>query len=94
MDLGIRRVLEFVICFLALIVLQHHQSIVWLYLMVAAQGGLVGSDIGHGRDGRGNMSGPEFGGVFGAVDAVGDGRRSGGALGDRRAPRTNWGIIR
>ena len=32
--------LGFAICFLASIVLQHDQSIVWLYLMVAAQGGL------------------------------------------------------
>lgn len=60
--------LGFVICFLALIVLQHDPSIVWLYLMVAAQGGLgygltsvMGAMVAEIFQGR------HFGGIFGTV---------------------------
>ncbi len=60
--------LGFVICFLALIVLAHDQSVVWLYLMVAAQGGLgygltsvMGAMVAEIFQGR------HFGGIFGTV---------------------------
>ncbi len=60
--------LGFVICFLALIVLQHDQSMFWLYLMVAAQGGLgygltsvMGAMVAEIFQGR------HFGGIFGTV---------------------------
>ena len=60
--------LGFVICFLALIVLRHDQSMVWLYLMVAAQGGLgygltsvMGAMVAEIFQGR------NFGGIFGTV---------------------------
>jgi MFS family permease len=60
--------LGFVICFLALIVLQHDQSMLWLYLMVAAQGGLgygltsvMGAMVAEIFQGR------HFGGIFGTV---------------------------
>jgi MFS family permease len=60
--------LGFVICFLALIVLQHDQSMIWLYLMVAAQGGLgygltsvMGAMVAEIFQGR------HFGGIFGTV---------------------------
>jgi MFS family permease len=58
----------FVICFLALIVLRHDPSLVWLYLMVAAQGGLgygltsiMGAMVAEIFQGR------HFGGIFGTV---------------------------
>jgi MFS family permease len=60
--------LGFVICFVALIVLQHDASVVWLYLMVAAQGGLgygltsvMGAMVAEIFQGR------HFGGIFGTV---------------------------
>jgi hypothetical protein len=60
--------LGFVICFLALIVLRHDQSLFWLYLMVAAQGGLgygltsvMGATVAEIFQGR------QFGGIFGTV---------------------------
>ena len=60
--------LGFVICFLALIVLQHDPSMLWLYLMVAAQGGLgygltsvMGAMVAEIFQGR------HFGGIFGSV---------------------------
>ena len=60
--------LGFVICFLALIVLQHDPSMLWLYLMVAAQGGLgygltsvMGAMVAEIFQGR------HFGGIFGTV---------------------------
>ena len=60
--------LGFVICFLALIVLQHDQSVIWLYAMVAAQGGLgygltsvMGAMVAEIFQGR------HFGGIFGTV---------------------------
>ena len=60
--------LGFVICFLALIVLRHDQSLVWLYVMVAAQGGLgygltsvMGAMVAEIFQGR------HFGGIFGTV---------------------------
>jgi len=60
--------LGFVICFLALIVLQHDQSMIWLYVMVAAQGGLgygltsvMGAMVAEIFQGR------HFGGIFGTV---------------------------
>lgn len=58
----------FVVCFLALIVLQHDRSVLWLYLMVAAQGGLgygltsvMGAMVAEIFQGR------HFGGIFGTV---------------------------
>ncbi len=58
----------FAICFLALIVLQHDRSMFWLYLMVAAQGGLgygltsvMGAMVAEIFQGR------NFGGIFGTV---------------------------
>jgi MFS family permease len=60
--------LGFVVCFLLLIVLQHDQSMIWLYLMVAAQGGLgygltsvMGAMVAEIFQGR------HFGGIFGTV---------------------------
>ncbi len=60
--------LGFVVCFLALIVLQHDQSMVWLYLMVASQGGLgygltsvMGAMVAEIFQGR------HFGGIFGTI---------------------------
>ncbi len=60
--------LGFVICYLALIVLGHDQSMVWLYLMVAAQGGLgygltsvMGAMVAEIFQGR------NFGGIFGTI---------------------------
>jgi len=60
--------LGFVICFLALIVLQSNPSMLWLYLMVAAQGGLgygltsvMGAMVAEIFQGR------HFGGIFGTV---------------------------
>jgi MFS family permease len=60
--------LGFMICFLALIVLQHNPSMLWLYLMVAAQGGLgygltsvMGAMVAEIFQGR------HFGGIFGTV---------------------------
>jgi MFS family permease len=57
-----------VICFLALIVLQHDPSMIWLYLMVAARGGLgygltsvMGAMVAEIFQGR------HFGGIFGTV---------------------------
>jgi MFS family permease len=60
--------LGFVICFLALIVLGHDQSIVWLYLMVAAQGGLgYGLTSVMGAMVLEIFQGRHFGGIFGTV---------------------------
>jgi MFS family permease len=60
--------LGFVICYLALIVLGFDQSMVWLYLMVAAQGGLgygltsvMGAMVAEIFQGR------NFGGIFGTI---------------------------
>ncbi len=82
--------LGFVICFLALIVLQHDPSMLWLYLMVAAQGGLgyglsitvMGAMVAEIFQGR------HFGGIFGTVmlSAI-VGRRRRRTVGDRRIAR-------
>ena len=60
--------LGFVICYLALIVLRYDPSVSWLYLMVAAQGGLgygltsvMGAMVAEIFQGR------NFGGIFGTV---------------------------
>ncbi len=60
--------LGFVICFVALLVLRHDQSMVWLYLMVAAQGGLgYGLTSVMGAMVAEIFSGRNFGGIFGTV---------------------------
>lgn len=60
--------LGFVICFLALILLRHDPSMVWLYVMVAAQGGLgygltsvMGAIVAEIFQGR------HFGGILGTI---------------------------
>jgi MFS family permease len=60
--------LGFLICFLALIELRYDQSLFWLYLMVAAQGGLgygltsvMGAIVAEIFQGR------NFGGIFGMI---------------------------
>ena len=60
--------LGFVICFLALLVLRHDPSVFWLYLMVAAQGGLgYGLTAVMGAMVAEIFQGPHFGGIFGTV---------------------------
>ena len=60
--------LGFVICFLALLVLRHDQSMIWLYLMVAAQGGLgYGLTSVMGAMVAEIFQGKHFGTIFGTV---------------------------
>jgi MFS family permease len=60
--------LGFVICFLALIMLSHDQSMFWLYLMVAAQGGLgYGLTSVMGAMAMEIFLGRHFGAIFGTL---------------------------
>ena len=60
--------LGFVICYLALLMLRHDPSMFWLYLMVAAQGGLgYGLTAVMGAMVAEIFQGPHFGGIFGTV---------------------------
>ena len=60
--------LGFVICYFALLMLRHDPSMFWLYLMVAAQGGLgYGLTAVMGAMVAEIFQGPHFGGIFGTV---------------------------
>ncbi len=60
--------LGFVICYLALLMLRHDPSMFWLYLMVAAQGGLgYGLTAVMGAMVAEIFQGRNFGGIFGTV---------------------------
>ena len=60
--------LGFVLCFLALLMLRHDPSMLWLYLMVAAQGGLgYGLTAVMGAMVAEIFQGRHFGGIFGTV---------------------------
>ena len=60
--------LGFVLCYLALLVLRHDPSVVWLYLMVAAQGGLgYGLTSVMGAMVAEIFQGKHFGAIFGTI---------------------------
>ena len=60
--------LGFALCYLLLLVLRHDPSILWLYLMVAAQGGLgYGLTAVMGAMVAEIFQGRDFGGIFGTV---------------------------
>ncbi len=60
--------LGFVLCYLALLMLRHDPSMFWLYLMVAAQGGLgYGLTAVMGAMVAEIFQGRNFGGIFGTV---------------------------
>jgi len=71
--------LGFAICFGCLIVLGHDQSLFWLYLMVAAQGGLgYGLTSVMGAIIMEIFQGPHFGSIFGTIMVM---ALAGGAMG-------------